>query len=50
MKACTNCGYEPEPDKEQMPVEANEDCPQCGGIGTLRDEARSLDEGAEKEE
>ena len=48
-KVCSVCGYEPEQDAEQKPMEPLEDCPQCGGHETVQDEAAALNEDAEEE-
>lgn len=41
-KECTLCGYSPEPPAK--PEGENEDCPKCGGKGTVRDAGEEEDE------
>lgn len=48
-KVCQNCQYVvPTLEERQEPPDVAEDCPKCGGIGTVVDEAELLDEGAEE--
>ena len=53
MKSCQICGYEPSKEDEAKPDETSEDCPQCGGVGTMIDEKAEAalgEEGMREEE
>jgi hypothetical protein len=48
-KICQNCEYVvPTFEEQQEPPGVPENCPKCGGIGTVIDEAEELNEGAEE--
>lgn len=37
-KVCEMCGYEPTKEQELDPMSPTEDCPTCGGKGTVVDQ------------
>ncbi|GEM_PF-2704209 len=48
-KVCQECQYAvPTLEEQQEPPGVAENCPKCGGIGTVVDEADLLNEGAEE--
>lgn len=49
-KICQECEYvAPSPMEQQEPPGVPENCPQCGGIGTVVDEPEAMAEKAEEE-
>jgi len=49
-KVCQACEYvAPSPMEQQEPPGVPENCPQCGGIGTVVDEVEVREEKAEKD-
>ena len=50
-KVCKECGYvAPGLEQQQEPPGVPENCPQCGGLGTVIDEVEVRDEKAEEDE
>jgi hypothetical protein len=42
-KICTQCGYAPDESQELQPGAPIEDCPQCGGLETVREEKEAAE-------
>jgi hypothetical protein len=50
-KICTDCAYAvPNLEEQREPPGVPEDCPQCGGLGTVVDEIEPREEKADDEE
>lgn len=50
-KECQICGYEPAVEDVRNPSATNEDCPNCGGEGTLvNEDAEAAGDEGDKEE